>query len=62
MSSASRKAPIGVTSLGLATTVQPAAKAAAIFQIRVWRGKFHGAIAATTPTGFFSVMPKTLWS
>lgn len=36
---------------GLSTTVQPAANAGAILNIESTAGKFHGAMAATTPTG-----------
>jgi len=35
--------------------VQPAASAGAIFQHAISRGKFHGMICATTPTGSFIV-------
>jgi len=41
----------GVADAGLRTTVQPAASAGAIFATAWWSGKFHGVIAATTPTG-----------
>ncbi len=41
----------GVSSAGLATTVQPAASAGAILRAIIAAGKFHGVIAATTPTG-----------
>jgi hypothetical protein len=44
----------GVSSAGLATTVQPAASAGAILRAIMAAGKFHGVIAATTPTGSFS--------
>ncbi|MNV25692.1 hypothetical protein D3C71_1167970 [compost metagenome] len=50
-SSASRKAVKGVSSAGLSTTVQPAAKAGAIFHTAISSGKFHGMMAPTTPTG-----------
>ena len=41
----------GVFEAGLWITVFPQAKAGAIFH-RAWmRGKFHGVMAATTPTG-----------
>jgi hypothetical protein len=33
---------MGVISEGFATTVQPAAKAGAIFQLNKYKGKFHG--------------------
>ena len=49
--SAIRNSTSGVNSLGLTTTVQPVVSAAAIFQMPIISGKFHGTIAATTPTG-----------
>ncbi|MNS79401.1 hypothetical protein D3C72_1130550 [compost metagenome] len=50
-SSASRSAVSGVSSDGLSTTVQPAASAGATFHSAMASGKFHGTMAATTPTG-----------
>src|SRR5690606_16719110 len=41
----------GVWLAGLATIVQPAASAGAILRASIEDGKFHGVIAATTPTG-----------
>lgn len=41
----------GVSSAGLQTTVQPAASAGAILRAIIAAGKFHGVMAATTPTG-----------
>jgi len=41
----------GVSSAGLATTVQPAASAGAILRAIIASGKFQGVMAATTPTG-----------
>src|SRR5699024_9753871 len=41
----------GVSSLGLTTQVLPQAIAGAIFHVAIISGKFHGEIAATTPTG-----------
>src|SRR5438445_3511892 len=38
----SRNAVIGVTSEGLATTVQPAAMAGATFHVKRYSGRFHG--------------------
>ncbi|MNT76770.1 hypothetical protein D3C72_2158170 [compost metagenome] len=38
------------------TTVQPAAKAGAILRAIIASGKFHGVIAATTPTGSFNTI------
>src|SRR5690625_3623721 len=46
-------AVIGLSLDGLIITVHPAAKAGAIFRVIIASGKFHGVIAATTPTGFF---------
>ncbi|MDR6353675.1 hypothetical protein Q3H58_000346 [Pseudomonas psychrotolerans] len=39
----------GVSSDGLITTALPAASAGAIFQPAMLSGKFHGAMAPTTP-------------
>ena len=41
----------GVSTAGLATIVQPAASAGAIFRAIIAAGKFHGVIAAATPMG-----------
>src|SRR5690606_16353222 len=49
------RADNGVAPAGLATTVHPAAKAGAILRASMALGKFHGVIAATTPTGCLSV-------
>src|SRR5690348_7024289 len=54
-SSDKRKAVNGVISLGLATTVLPAAKAGAIFQVNRYSGRFHGLMQPTTPSGWRSV-------
>ncbi|SKX88089.1 Uncharacterised protein [Mycobacteroides abscessus subsp. abscessus] len=40
-----------VCSEGLMTTVQPAARAAASFQVSSSSGEFHGVMMPTTPTG-----------
>src|SRR5205823_3505255 len=53
---ATANADSGVSSAGFATTVQPAASAGAIFRVSIVIGKFHGVIAATTPTGSFSAI------
>ena len=50
-----RIAVSGVASAGLATTVQPAARAGAMPQDRIGIGKFHGTIRPTTPTGSWKV-------
>ena len=52
---ASSSAVTGVWSLGLVTTVQPAASAGASFQVSSRSGEFQGTIAATTPTGSWRV-------
>jgi hypothetical protein len=54
-SSEKRKAVIGVISEGFATTQLPAARAGAIFQVKRYRGKFHGLMQETTPKGVFKV-------
>src|SRR5690625_3836122 len=41
----------GVSSAGLTTNVQPAARAGAAFLVIIAAGKFQGVIAATGPTG-----------
>src|SRR5687768_1118048 len=47
----SRYAVIGVTSLGLATTVQPEAMAGANFHVKRYSGRFQGEMQPTTPSG-----------
>ena len=54
-SSPKRSAVSGVCSAGLSTTVFPQASAGATFHAAIDRGKFHGMIAPTTPTGSRSV-------
>ena len=49
--SPSRSVASGVYGDGLTTTVLPARSAGANFQAAIDSGKFHGVIAATTPTG-----------
>src|SRR5690554_5531152 len=49
--SPNKDAVIGVISLGLATTVLPAAKAGAIFQLNKYKGRFQGEMHPTTPKG-----------
>jgi hypothetical protein len=49
---ASASAVSGVCSAGLTTTVQPAASAGATLRVIIASGKFHGVIAAQTPTGW----------
>src|SRR2546430_13736617 len=50
----------GVSWAGLSTTVHPAASAGATFHVARFKGKFHGTIAPTTPTGSRSVYVKKL--
>ena len=50
-SSASARAEKGVCVAGLAIIVQPAASAAPALRVIIAAGKFHGVIAAQTPTG-----------
>ena len=50
-SSASASAVSGVSEAGLHTTVQPTASAGPTLRVIMAAGKFHGVIAATTPTG-----------
>src|SRR5271155_5237735 len=49
----SRYAESGASSLGLSTTVQPAASAGATLQAIWFMGQFHGVIKPHTPTGSF---------
>ena len=51
MMSASVQGDAGTSSAGLKTTQLPNASAGAIFQAGIASGKFHGVIAATTPSG-----------
>ncbi len=46
----SSQATHGVSGAALSTTVLPAARAGPILARLIWLGKFHGVIAATTPT------------
>ena len=46
-----RTASIGVYDAGLNTTALPSTSAGMIFQVGIANGKFHGVIAATTPSG-----------
>ena len=50
-SSASASAEKGVAVAGLTTIVQPAASAGPALRVIMAAGKFHGVIAAQTPTG-----------
>ena len=53
-SSANARAENGVSEDGWATTVQPAASAAAALRVSIADGKFHGVTSAATPTGWRS--------
>ncbi len=57
-SQASARAESGVCSAGLTTMVQPAASAGATLRVIIAAGKFHGVIAAQTPTGCFSTISR----
>jgi hypothetical protein len=48
-----------VSSLGLTTHEQPAARAKGSFWLTIRSGKFHGVISATTPIGSRIVRPIT---
>ena len=50
-SSMSLRIDHGVCSAGLSTTQLPAASAGASFHVAIRRGKFHGMIWPTTPSG-----------
>ncbi len=54
MSSPALSALRGVCSAGLSTTVLPQAKAGAIFQMNMSRGKFQGMICLRLDKGFMS--------
>jgi hypothetical protein len=49
--STSAQGEAGASSAGLKTTQLPNASAGAIFHAGIASGKFHGVIAATTPSG-----------
>ena len=53
-SSASANAENGVCVAGFNTMVQPAASAGPALRVIIADGKFHGVMAATTPTGWRS--------
>src|SRR5215207_3623005 len=53
-----RTAVAGAIDAGLKTTVLPATKAGAIFQIGMATGKFQGVTHATTPSGCLIVYAK----
>jgi hypothetical protein len=55
-SSASASAENGVCVAGFRTMAQPAASAGPALRVIIAAGKFHGVIAATTPTGWRSTM------
>ena len=58
ISAASRSTANVAYSDGLATIVQPAARAGAAFWANSSSGAFHGMIAPTTPTGSRSVITR----
>ena len=53
-SAAKARAENGVSSAGLATQTQPAARAAAAFRTNIAKGKFQGVMNPTTPIGSFN--------
>ena len=55
-SSASASAENGVCVAGFSTIVQPAASAGPALRVIMAAGKFHGVMAATTPTGWRRTM------
>jgi hypothetical protein len=57
-SSASASAENGVAPAGLMMTVQPAASAGETLRVIIEDGKFHGVIAAQTPTGCLITMSR----
>ena len=61
-SSAAARAVSGVSSAGLMTTVQPAAKAGATLRVIIASGKFHGVMAAHTPIGCLMTIRRRLLS
>ena len=59
---ASAMAENGVCEAGFRTMAQPAAKAGPALRVIIAFGKFHGVIAATTPTGCFMIrMRLSFW-
>src|SRR3954467_11907034 len=52
-------ADAGVSSAGFRITLQPAPNAAPILRAGLPSGKFHGANAATGPTGSFTTVMRT---
>ena len=54
-SSPSIVAVCGVISDGFATTVLPAARAGATFQVNRYSGRFHGEMHPATPRGWLRV-------
>ena len=57
--SASAKAESGVSSAGLASCTQPAARAGATLRANMANGKFQGVIAAHTPIALWRTTPRT---
>ncbi len=56
--SARRMVVPGVSSAGFTTAVQPTARANGSFWLTMSRGKFHGVIMPTTPTGSRRTTPR----
>ena len=54
--SANRCVQTGVNEAGLRTAVHPATSAGAVFQTGMAKGKFHGVMSATGPTGWRKVI------
>ena len=61
-SSAAARAVRGVSSAGLITTGQPAARAGATLRVIIASGKFQGVMAAQTPMGWRSTIRRRLLS
>ena len=60
-SAARASAVSGVASAGFTTTVQPAASAGATLRVIMASGKFHGVMAAQTPTACLIVSSR-VWA
>ena len=61
-SSASRSAVRDETEAGLRMTLLPAARAGPSFQDAMSKGKFHGTMTPTTPSGSRVIMPRNAGS
>ncbi len=49
----------GVSSLGFTTAVQPTARANGSFWLTISKGKFHGVMIDTTPSGSLTTIAST---